>query len=114
MLDAAEPADPDLLQDEQDLLEIFADITELSRRVPEDPEDEHARSDQEYFLTYLAFLDPERSGVPDQFLAELRKSPRALRRDVAGPDARARAGVAAHVPVARAAADRCPGGHGNS
>jgi acetyl/propionyl-CoA carboxylase alpha subunit/acetyl-CoA carboxylase carboxyltransferase component len=72
MLDTAAPADADLMRDEQDLLEIFADITELSRRQPEDPEDEHAQSDQEYFFTYLAFLDPERSGVPEAFLTELR------------------------------------------
>ena len=73
-LDTAAPADADLLRDEQELLEIFADITELSRRVPDDPEDEHSRSDQEYFFTYLAFLDRERSGVPDQFVAELRRA----------------------------------------
>ncbi len=113
MLDTAEPADPDLLQDEQDLLEIFADITELSRREPDDPEDEHARSDQEYFFTYLAFLDPERSGVPDHFVDRAAQSTRALRRHVAGPDARARAGDAAHVPVARTAADRRSRDHGD-
>ncbi len=72
MLDTAEPADADLLRDEQDMLEIFADIIELSRREPEDPEDEHARSDQEYFYTYLAFLDPERSGLPEEALNRLR------------------------------------------
>ena len=74
MLEMAEPADPDLLREEQDLLELFADITELSRREPDDPEDEHSRSDQEYFFTYLAFLDRERSGVPDHFVAELRRA----------------------------------------
>ncbi len=74
LLDTADPADPDLLRDEQDLLEIFADITELSRREPEDPEDEHARSDQEYFRTYLAFLDEERSGLPDYALNRLREA----------------------------------------
>jgi acetyl/propionyl-CoA carboxylase alpha subunit/acetyl-CoA carboxylase carboxyltransferase component len=71
MLDTPEPADPDLLREEQDLLELFADITELSRREPDDPEDEHSRSDQEYFFTYLAFLDRERSGVPEHFAAQL-------------------------------------------
>jgi acetyl/propionyl-CoA carboxylase alpha subunit/acetyl-CoA carboxylase carboxyltransferase component len=74
MLDTAAPADADLVRGEQDLLEIFADITELSRREPEDPEDEHAQSDQEYFFTYLAFLDRERSGVPDHFVAGLRRA----------------------------------------
>jgi acetyl/propionyl-CoA carboxylase alpha subunit/acetyl-CoA carboxylase carboxyltransferase component len=74
MLDTSEPADPDLLREEQDLLELFADITELSRREPDDPEDEHSRSDQEYFFTYLAFLDRERSGVPDHFVVQLRRA----------------------------------------
>jgi acetyl/propionyl-CoA carboxylase alpha subunit/acetyl-CoA carboxylase carboxyltransferase component len=74
MLDTSEPADPGLLREEQDLLELFADITELSRREPDDPEDEHSRSDQEYFFTYLAFLDQERSGVPDHFVAQLRRA----------------------------------------
>jgi acetyl/propionyl-CoA carboxylase alpha subunit/acetyl-CoA carboxylase carboxyltransferase component len=74
MLDTAKPADPDLLREEQDLLELFADITELSRREPDDPEDEHSRSDQEYFFTYLAFLDTERSGVPNHFVTQLRRA----------------------------------------
>jgi acetyl/propionyl-CoA carboxylase alpha subunit/acetyl-CoA carboxylase carboxyltransferase component len=74
MLDTSEPADPGLLREEQDLLELFADITELSRREPDDPEDEHSRSGQEYFFTYLAFLDQERSGVPDHFVAQLRRA----------------------------------------
>ncbi len=74
MLDTTEPADPDLLREEQDLLELFADITELSRREPYDPEDEHSRSGQEYFFTYLAFLDRKRSGVPDHFVTQLRRA----------------------------------------
>jgi acetyl-CoA carboxylase carboxyltransferase component/biotin carboxyl carrier protein len=74
LLGTAEPADPDLLAGEQDLLELFADITELSRREPDDPEDEHARSDQEYFFTYLGFLDAEHSGVPGHFMAQLRRA----------------------------------------
>jgi acetyl/propionyl-CoA carboxylase alpha subunit/acetyl-CoA carboxylase carboxyltransferase component len=72
--DTSEPADPGLLREEQDLLELFADITELSRREPDDPEAEHSRSGQEYFFTYLAFLDRERSGVPDHFVAQLRRA----------------------------------------
>ncbi len=66
------PTDPGLLRHEQELLEIFADITALSRRVPEDADDEHALSSQEYLFTYLAFLDPERSGTPEPFMHELR------------------------------------------
>jgi acetyl/propionyl-CoA carboxylase alpha subunit len=66
------PDDPDALRSEQELLEIFADVAALSRRVPDDAEDEHARSSQEHLLTYLAFLDPERSGVPEHFVTQLR------------------------------------------
>jgi len=70
---AVPPDDPGLLRDEQELLEIFADAAALSRRVHEDDEeDAHAQSPQEYLHTYLAFLDVERSAVPDSFAAELR------------------------------------------
>ena len=68
------PDDPDVLRNEQELLEIFADFAALSRRVPDDDDDSHARSSQEYLLTYLAFLDPERSGIPDHFVKQLRKA----------------------------------------
>jgi acetyl/propionyl-CoA carboxylase alpha subunit/acetyl-CoA carboxylase carboxyltransferase component len=66
------PDDPGVLRYEQELLEIFADATALSRRVPDDGQDEHARSSQEHLLTYLTFLDPERSGTPDHFARQLR------------------------------------------
>ena len=66
------PDDPGMLRYEQELLEIFADVAALSRRVPDDGQDEHARSSQEHLLTYLAFLDPERSGTPDHFARQLR------------------------------------------
>ncbi len=73
MLAALPPAHPAVLGTEQELLEIFADTAALSRRVPEeDAGEEHARSSQEYMLTYLSFLDPERSGAPDHFLKQLR------------------------------------------
>jgi acetyl-CoA carboxylase carboxyltransferase component/biotin carboxyl carrier protein len=70
-LAALPPDDPGVLRSEQELLEIFADVAALSRRVPDDAEDEHARSSQEHLLTYLAFLDPERSGVPEHFVTQL-------------------------------------------
>ncbi len=66
------PDDAGVLGQEQVLLEIFADVAGLSRRVPDDAEDAHARSPQEYLHTYLAFLDPERSGTPDHFVRQLR------------------------------------------
>jgi len=69
---AVPPDDPGVLRHEQELLEIFANGAALSRRVPDDAEDEHARSSQEHLFTYLAFLDPERSGIPDHFVKQLR------------------------------------------
>ena len=44
----------------------------VSRRVPDDSQDEHARSSDEYLRTYLAFLDTERAGTPDRFARQLR------------------------------------------
>ncbi|MGE5133291.1 MAG: carboxyl transferase domain-containing protein [Gemmatimonadota bacterium] len=69
-----DPADPGLLAGEQELLEIFADIAALSQRVPDDEADSHARSSNEYLLTYLAFLDAERSGTPAHFVSQLRRA----------------------------------------
>jgi acetyl/propionyl-CoA carboxylase alpha subunit/acetyl-CoA carboxylase carboxyltransferase component len=56
---------------EQELLEIFADVAGLSRRVHEEAADEHSRSSQEYLYTYLAVLDPDRSGTPEAFRRRL-------------------------------------------
>jgi len=63
-----------VLDREQDLLEIFADVAALSQRVPEDQGDEHPRSSQEHLLTYLSVLDPERSGTPSHFVRQLRRT----------------------------------------
>ena len=64
-------SDTDVLGGEHELLEIFADMAGLSRRVHEDAADEHTRSSQEYLHTYLASLDPERSGTPEAFRERL-------------------------------------------
>jgi acetyl/propionyl-CoA carboxylase alpha subunit/acetyl-CoA carboxylase carboxyltransferase component len=66
------PDDKGALRSEQELLEIFADAAALSGRVPEGEEEEHRRSSQEHLLTYLSFLDPERSGIPGHFARQLR------------------------------------------
>jgi acetyl/propionyl-CoA carboxylase alpha subunit/acetyl-CoA carboxylase carboxyltransferase component len=67
------PDDEDTLRSDQELLEIFADAAALSRRVPEDDgEEEHPRSSHEHLLTYLSFLDPDRSGIPGHFVRQLR------------------------------------------
>ena len=74
MIAAAGLADPGVLGEEQELLEIFADIAALARREPDEAEDSGAHSAEDYLYSYLAFLDPERSGVPERFLAQLRKA----------------------------------------
>jgi acetyl/propionyl-CoA carboxylase alpha subunit/acetyl-CoA carboxylase carboxyltransferase component len=71
-LHAVNPADAGLLHEEQELLEIFADITALAQRDPDETEDEHSRSPENYLFSYLAFLDPDRSGLPEHFLTQLR------------------------------------------
>ena len=68
----ADPADPLLLRQEQELLEIFADLTALARRQPDEAADEHSRSAQDYLFTYLACLDPERGGLSEHFRGQLR------------------------------------------
>jgi acetyl/propionyl-CoA carboxylase alpha subunit/acetyl-CoA carboxylase carboxyltransferase component len=61
------------LGSDQELLEIFADAAAVSRRVPDHGEqEEHPRSPHECLLTYLSFLEPERSGVSGQFARQLR------------------------------------------
>ena len=74
MLAAVNPADPGLLREEQELLEIFADITALAQRDPDEAADEHSRSPENYLFSYLALLDPDRSGLPGHFLNQLRNA----------------------------------------
>ncbi|MFG2050788.1 carboxyl transferase domain-containing protein [Micromonospora sp. NPDC048935] len=61
---------------ELDLVEVFADLAELSRNRPtgEDGGAAHVHSAREYFHTYLQSLDVERAGVPDAFQAKLAKA----------------------------------------
>ncbi len=67
------PDDAGVLCRDQELLEIFADAAALSQPVHErEKEEEHPRSSQEHLLTYLSFLDPERSGISDHFVRRLR------------------------------------------
>jgi acetyl/propionyl-CoA carboxylase alpha subunit/acetyl-CoA carboxylase carboxyltransferase component len=68
------PDDDGVLCRDQELLTIFADAAALSQRVPEgeEEEEEHPRSSEEHLLTYLSFLDAERSGIPDHFVRQLR------------------------------------------
>ena len=69
--------DPELLAREEEVLDLFADLGALSRRRPEyldEHEGEPVASAQEYLFTYLAWLDAERSGVPERFLERLERA----------------------------------------
>jgi acetyl/propionyl-CoA carboxylase alpha subunit/acetyl-CoA carboxylase carboxyltransferase component len=70
---ALDPDDPALARAEEEALDLFADLVALTRRAPadEDPELAALGAGQEHLLTYLAWLDPERSGVPNRFLDRL-------------------------------------------
>ncbi|MFW6722459.1 carboxyl transferase domain-containing protein [Streptomyces sp. MAR4 CNY-716] len=62
---------------EAGLLEVFADISELSRNKPE--HEEHAaetwvRSPREFFHTYLQSLDAERAGLSETFQGRLTRA----------------------------------------
>ncbi len=60
---------------ELDLVDVFADLTELSRNRPTGEDGgAHAHSAREYFHTYLQSLDVERAGLPDAFQAKLAKA----------------------------------------
>ncbi|WP_229402090.1 ATP-binding protein [Micromonospora okii] len=64
------------LTEELELVDLFADLAELSRNRPagEDGVDSHVHSAREYFHTYLQSLDVERAGLPESFRAKLAKA----------------------------------------
>ncbi|NES27517.1 ATP-grasp domain-containing protein [Micromonospora terminaliae] len=63
------------LAEELDLLNVFADLAELSRNRPTGEDgDGHVPSAREYFHTYLQSLDIERAGLPAAFQAKLAKA----------------------------------------
>ncbi|MFI9643192.1 carboxyl transferase domain-containing protein [Micromonospora sp. NPDC051925] len=65
------------LAEEIDLVDVFADLAELSRNrlTGEDGgSDSHVPSAREYFHTYLQSLDVERAGLPAAFQAKLAKA----------------------------------------
>ncbi|BCJ39289.1 fused acetyl/propionyl-CoA carboxylase subuit alpha/methylmalonyl-CoA decarboxylase subunit alpha [Actinocatenispora thailandica] len=64
------------LSGELALVEVFADLAELSRNRPtdEDGTDTHVHSPREYFHAYLQSLDVERAGLPESFQAKLRRA----------------------------------------
>ncbi|MFG3708345.1 carboxyl transferase domain-containing protein [Micromonospora sp. NPDC047670] len=64
------------LTEEFELVDVFADLAELSRNRPagEDGGGGHVYSAREYFHTYLQCLDVERAGLPESFQAKLAKA----------------------------------------
>jgi acetyl/propionyl-CoA carboxylase alpha subunit/acetyl-CoA carboxylase carboxyltransferase component len=64
------------LVEEVELVDVFADLAELTRNQPagEDGGDGHVYSAREYFHTYLQSLDVERAGLPETFQAKLTKA----------------------------------------
>ncbi|HET8680963.1 MAG TPA: biotin carboxylase N-terminal domain-containing protein, partial [Micromonosporaceae bacterium] len=71
--EAAPPADPGLLHCEDGLLDLFADVASLYRpRTETEPVDGMAaETPQEYLLSYLQWLDPDRAGLPDSYRERL-------------------------------------------
>ena len=99
---ALEP-DPDLLQREIALVTLFSD---LPRAVPEPSPRRRAgspvRSPEEHFFAYLRSLDTDREGLPAQFVADLRRAARALRRRIAHAEPDAAGRPLLDLPVAAA------------
>ncbi|AOS64560.1 ATP-binding protein [Actinoalloteichus hymeniacidonis] len=64
------------LSGELDLMDVFADLAELSRNRPssDDGVDSHVHSAREYFHTYLQSLDVERARLPERFQDKLAKA----------------------------------------
>ncbi|WP_280214986.1 carboxyl transferase domain-containing protein [Nocardia cyriacigeorgica] len=64
------------LAEELELIEVFADLAELShnRTWGDDGGHAHVHSAREYFHTYLQSLDVERAGLPESYRAKLARA----------------------------------------
>ncbi|QLY28643.1 carboxyl transferase domain-containing protein [Nocardia huaxiensis] len=64
------------LAEELELVQVFADLAELShnRSWDDDSGQGHVHSAREYFHTYLQSLDVERAGLPESYQAKLSKA----------------------------------------
>jgi acetyl/propionyl-CoA carboxylase alpha subunit/acetyl-CoA carboxylase carboxyltransferase component len=64
------------LAGELELVDVFADLAELSRNRPagEDDDDVHVHSPREFFHSYLQSLDVERARLPEAFQGRLAKA----------------------------------------
>ena len=61
------PADPGLLRCEDGLLDVYADVGSLYRPRTGAESEEEEDTPQEYLLSYLQWLDPDRAGLPDRY-----------------------------------------------
>jgi len=70
------PNDDDLWRGEDELLATFADLCSLFRRQPasDDPEGAEAARTEEYLFTYLRSPDTRGEGLPETFIAKLRRA----------------------------------------
>ncbi len=61
---------------EDEILEIFVNVSSLFRRqaTPEDPEDEERLSSGEYLLSYLRALEMRGAGLPTSFMEKLQRA----------------------------------------
>ncbi len=74
--DELRAAGVDVVAEEAELLDLFADFAELSRNHPVDEErhtELRVHSPREHFHTYLRSLDVERGGLPDEFRGRLER-----------------------------------------
>ncbi len=70
------PDDEGVRLGEEEILNVFADISSLFRRkaTPEYPEDVERMSSGEYFVTYLRTISSRGAGLPASFLEKLRRA----------------------------------------
>ncbi|RJO78855.1 ATP-grasp domain-containing protein [Nocardia panacis] len=62
------------LAEELELIQVFADLVELSHNRSREEDGGHVPSAREYFHTYLQSLDVERAGLPESYRASLAKA----------------------------------------
>ncbi|MFZ0833689.1 MAG: carboxyl transferase domain-containing protein, partial [Mycobacterium sp.] len=74
--ETAAAADPDLLRCEDELLELFTDVSSLYRPRAETDSEEtlFTGSTQEYLLSYLQWLDADRADLPESFRRRLERA----------------------------------------
>ena len=76
LAEIAAPDDPALLECEDGLLDIYAELGALYRPQTEGELDESAPTEhtQEFLLSFLQWLDPDRAGLPEGYRARLERA----------------------------------------